>query len=284
MIDLAAHRHRATDPALDFCLWPYDRPAIARADALRSSALLEASFAVAGTGARMAPLVEAIRTGFGRFATVWGVKWDGAWMSWEFYFYDYAREGRRRGVADFLRATRAHLPCTLGAPDHVPYFMFSVEVDGQGGPLDQIDLYIGNPGSSVSSGICYGWAGQGMELRNFYFFFDTASEAGPIRAKLTESAHLPEEPSDLAPWLWPQVRPQTTVIANKRWRDGVYFSRIGVDDLAFCLARLGYPAKLREFLAQHRDALAHHLYDVGWDWEMRDGAPHPVKGSFYGLL
>ena len=284
MIDLAAHRHRATDPALDFCLWPYERPSPPGKGALRTSALMWHSFEVAGNSHRMIPLVEAIRAAFGRFATVWGLKWDGRALSWEFYFYDYRREQRRRNVADFLGATAGVLPTSLGAPNHVPYFMFSVEVDGQAESLDQIDLYIGNPGSTVSSGICYGWTGQAMELRNFYFFFDAMEEAGAIRAKLTESAHMPGEPEDLTPWLWPQVQAQTIVVANKRQRDGIYFSRIGVDDLMFCVDRLAYPEPIRAFLTRHRDALAHHLYDVGWDWEWRDGAPVPVKGSFYGLL
>ena len=284
MIDLAAHRYRHTDPALDFCLWPYERPSPAGEGALRTSALLWHSFAVAGVSDHMVPLVEAIRLRFGRFATVWGLKWDGRQLSWEFYFYDYAREGRRRNVADFLGATVGLLPHTVTAPDHVPYFMFSVEVDGRGVPLDQIDLYIGNPGSTVSSGICYGWDGQAMQLRNFYFFFDAVRQAGDIRAKLTESAHLPMQPDDLSPWLWPEVTAQTIVVANKRQRDGVYFSRIGVDSLIASLERLAYPAVMRNFLGQHRDALSHHLYDVGWDWQMRDGVPVPVKGSFYGLL
>ncbi|SOH93857.1 hypothetical protein SAMN06273572_102535 [Monaibacterium marinum] len=284
MIDLAAHRYRATDPALDFCLWPYDRPQPAGATALRTSALLWHSFAVAGVTERMEPLVQAIRQRFGRFATVWGVKWDGQQLSWEFYFYDYARQDRRRNIADFLDATAEQLISDLTAPDHVPYFMFSVEVDGNTTSLDQVDLYIGNPGSTVSSGICYGWSSQGMELRNFYFFFDALAEGGAIRAKLTESAHMLTEPDDLSPWLWADVQAQTIVVANKRQRDGLYFSRIGADDLLTCLRRLNYPAPICSFLAEHRDALAHHLFDVGWDWEMRGDVPVPVKGSFYGLV
>jgi len=66
------------------------------------------------------------------------------------------------------------------ADDH-PYFMFSVEVSAQHidaeAPVDQIDLYIGNPGSAVSSGICYGLTHSGMELRNFYFFFNARQHA-----------------------------------------------------------------------------------------------------------
>ncbi|WP_316015746.1 hypothetical protein [Roseobacter sp. HKCCA0434] len=278
------HAHRATDPALDFCLWPYERPQAPAPGALRQSAILWQSFEHAGVTARMSCLVTAIQRGFGRFATVWGIKWDGARLSWEFYFYDYAREDRSAGIATFLASTRDELPCNLAAPDHVPYFMFSVETDGQGGPLDQVDLYIGNPGSTVSSGICYGWDGQGMELRNFYFFFDAVREGGAVRAKLTESAHLPSEPQDLTPWLWPQVRAETIVVANKRQRDGLYFSRTDVDGMAHCLDRLSFPDPIRSFVARNRDAFSHHLYDIGWDWEMRGNEPVPVKGSLYGIL
>ncbi|WP_322892009.1 MULTISPECIES: hypothetical protein [unclassified Yoonia] len=279
---------RPGDPALDFCLWPYEPPRTPTSDALRSVALLYESFAVAGLGDDMLALTDAIRDRWGRFVTVWGMKWSATGPSWEFYFYDYARADRRLGVSDFLVATSAHLSCDLIPDDRLPYFMFSVEITPQnlaGAPLDQIDLYMGNPGSNVSSGICYGLTRAGYEMRNFYFFFDAQREAVQITDKLTESVHLAPT-VQLDHLLWPQMAgAQTIVVANKQRRDGLYFSRIRAVQLAYFLQKLDFPAPLQEFLSENRDALDHHLYDVGWDFETdADGRVHPVKGSFYGLL
>ncbi|WP_162561680.1 hypothetical protein [Yoonia vestfoldensis] len=284
-----AQLSRPGDLAQDFCLWPYDPPRAPSDDALRSVALLYKSFDGAGLGPEMAALTDAIRDTWGRFATVWGMKWSAAGPSWEFYFYDYARAHRRLGIGDFLKATAPWLNCALTPDDSLPYFMFSVEIASQhlaGAPLDQIDIYMGNPGSNVSSGICYGLTQAGYEMRNFYFFFDAQREAQQIHDKLTESIYLPLAKVNVTDLLWPEMAGvQTVVVANKQRRDGLYFSRIRAAQLAHFLQKQDFPAALQGFLAENHDALDHHLYDVGWDFACdADGRVHPVKGSFYGLL
>lgn len=280
---------RPADMALDFCLWPYDRPRAPSDDALRTSALLYKSFETANFGPEMGALTEAIRNAFGHFATVWGMKWGTEGPSWEFYFYDYARNARSHGISDFLTATKGHLNCKLTPDDTLSYFMFSVEVTPshlRGAPLEQIDIYVGNPGSTVSSGICYGLTDTGYAMRNFYFFFDAINEVQQIHDKLTESIHLPQSGLDLRDLLWPEMDGvETIVVANKKKCDGLYFSRIRAAQLAHFLAKLGFPQDLRDFLAAHHDALDHHLYDVGWDFACDSaGVINPTKGSFYGLI
>lgn len=280
---------RDSDIAQDFCAWPYNPPRAPADDALRSVALLYKSFEIAGLGSDMLTLTDSIRYRWGRFATVWGMKWSHAGPSWEFYFYDYARAGRRLGVADFLDVSQGHLACDLTPDDEKPYFMFSVEVSPDhlsGKPLDQIDIYMGNPGSSVSSGICYGMTNSGYTMRNFYFFFNAWREQKEIHDKLTESIHLPQTGVNLDDLLWPEMAgAETIVVANKRERDALYFSRIRAAQLAFFLDRLSFPVPLQNFLAENLDALDHHLYDVGWDFDFTDGGEViPTKGSFYGLL
>ena len=71
----AAEVARPSDPALDFCLWPYDPPCPPVPGALRSSALLYASFAAADVGPKLGQVVGRLQARWGRFATVWGLKW-----------------------------------------------------------------------------------------------------------------------------------------------------------------------------------------------------------------
>jgi hypothetical protein len=280
---------RPNDTAQDFCIWPYDLPRQPTDDALRSAALLYKSFELADLGTEMGRLIEALRNQWGRFATVWGMKWSAAGPSWEFYFYDYSRANRQHGMHDFLTATSGILQCDLTPDDTLPYFMFSVEIEPRhlkGAPLTQIDIYMGNPGSTVSSGICYGFSDQGYEMRNFYFFFDALREAQQIKDKLTESIHLPQHYVSLDNLIWPEMDgAETIVVANKQRRDGLYFSRIRAAQLAVFLEKLAFPASIRTFLDENLDALDHHLYDVGWDFECNTaGQVTPTKGSFYGLL
>jgi hypothetical protein len=280
---------RPGDPALDYCLWPYEAPILPAPGALRSSALLFQSFAQAGLSSRALALTDAIRAAAGPFRTVWGVKWAEGRMSWEFYFYDYSRIHRRFGTRAFIEATKAHFAVDAPPADDRPFFMFSVEVDAPvietGRPVEQIDFYIGNPGSTVSSGICYGQSRRGLEMRNFYFFFDAHQHAQEIREKLVSNAHVPWPRLRLEEILWPEMDARTIVVANKRHNDGLYFSRVGVDGLVLFLDRLRFPDSVRAFVGDNRDRFAHLLFDVGYDYLPDEGGGlRLLKGSYYGLL
>lgn len=283
------HRARRGDPPLDYCLWPYDPPRLPDAQSWQSSALLYHSFAHAGLSGRMIALCDALRARVGPFGTVWGVKCRDGALSWEFYFYDYARMDRRFSIRDFTEATRGILNVDLPPADDRPYFMFSVEVGAEhlaGRPVEQIDLYIGSPDSALTSGICYGLGREGLELRNFYFFFDAARHAQDIRDKIASNAHVPQQRLDLDDVLWPEMAAaQTIVVANKRHNDGLYFSRIGVRELTEFQQRLAMPRGMRDFLTDNAARFSHLLFDVGYDYlPDPEGGLRYLKGSFYGLL
>ncbi len=281
---------RRADPSLDYCLWPYDPPALPGRDSWQSSALLYQSFEAAGLGGRMIAVCDALLEANGPFRTVWGVKHAAGRLSWEFYFYDYARTARRFDTRAFAAAVGGIVP--VAAPltgDGRPYFMFSVELtaehDAGRAAVEQFDLYIGNPGSTLSSGLCYGLSAAGFELRNLYFFFDAATQREEIEGKIAATAQIPQSGLLLADLLWPEQTAQTIVVANKRHADSVYFSRIPSDQLVLCLDRLGFPEELRRFARANSHRFAHLLFDVGYDWTAAPGGrPTFGKGSFYGLL
>ena len=167
------------DRFCDYCLWDY-QPLTSVDQKFRSVNLLYHSFAYAGLDDRVYALCDAIREGIGAFQTVWGIKQAGGRLSWEFYFYDYGRLERKVSITRLLQIIKPFIPCTLIYSENRPYFMFSIEIDhrhiNHRQRLDEIDIYIGNVGSSVSSGICYALTGTGLRLDNFYFFFDAKTE------------------------------------------------------------------------------------------------------------
>ena len=144
-------------------------------------------------GRSFMPLAARLRAGLGPFRTVFGVKKIADRLSFEFYFYDYARLEREVSIARVLDILAPFVACPLAYPEGRPYFMFSLDLDdeiaGRRRPLEMINVYVGNPGSSVSSGICYELTGAGLRLANFYFFFDARKEMDEIVAKVACSAH-----------------------------------------------------------------------------------------------
>ena len=281
-------RAAADERLYDFCLWEYP-PAAPCAGKLRSSNLLLRSFESEGIGARGPELVQAIRRGFGDSRSVWGIKQEGGRISWEFYFYDYERLERQRSVPKLLDIARPWFACDVAPGEQHPYFMFSIDLDGEliagRRPLEEVQLYVGNIGSSVSSGVCYAFTREASRLKNFYFFFDAKEERDSIIGKATSSVHFDPARLPLDQLLWPAlVDCKTIVIANKQDRDGVYFCRIKVDQLLHFLRRLRFPEEQVLFVERNRSSLDHMLYDVGFDYRMDGDRLAIVKGAWYGVF
>jgi len=272
----------------DFCLWRY-RPSIPYENKLRSVNLLYHSFEYAGVHERFFDLINAIRQGIGVSNTVWGIKRMGDDMFWEFYFYDYRRRERERSITRLLDIIRPFVRCDMKVNENYPYFMFSVDIKDDlisgARDLEEIHMYIGNPGSTVSSGICYSLTAMETRLENFYFFFDAETEMDEIMAKTACSAHIDSTQIQVDKILWPELkRCKVIVIANKQENDSVYFSRINVDQLIFFLRRMGYPGGLVTFVDENREKLDHLQFDVGFDYRMERGNLLILKSAYYGFF
>lgn len=272
----------------DYCLWEY-RPVAVSANKFRSINLLLHSFDAHGIGKRAVDLVRAIQQGLGLSRTVWGIKQEGDEIRWELYFYDYARLERERSISRLLDIIRPWHACALNVNERSPYFMFSIELNRkhllEGAPINEIQMYIGNPGSTVSSGICYWLSETATTLKNFYFFFDAKTQMAEIVDKICSSAFLDITGLDINSILWPELQNcQTIVIANKRTHDGVYFSRINVVQLLAFLKKMRYPAEHISFVEQNLGQLDHLLYDVGFDYRMENGQVKILKSSYYGVF
>lgn len=275
------------DHYADYCQWPYDPPAPTFGK-LRQSSLLWAALEAAGAHDNLIAACRELRRVLGPFRTVYGVKLQGGTLSFEFYFYDYSRLQRDLSIPKVLAALSPYVACNLPPVEQRPYFMFSLDLDNTivtgEAPLSEVDVYVGNPGSSVSSGICYAHRANGLELKNFYFFFDAHSEQRHIADKVAASAHL-DAGFDLDQILWPEmVDCGVIVVANKRKHDGIYFSRIRSTQLGLFLERANWPAAIRDLHAQNARRFDHLLFDIGIDYAVEDGRVVILKSAFYGLL
>jgi hypothetical protein len=278
----------AQDPSRNYCLWDYS-PARPAEDKFRSVNLLYQSFAHAGVDARAYDIVDAIRDAIGPFRTVFGIKLLPDAIAWEFYFYDYKRIGREVSAAKVLDAIGPLVRCPVRPNENLPYFMFSLDIDAQLASgrreLDVVHLYVGNPGSTVSSGIAYAVRSASTTLENFYFFFDAKTQLEAAADKIRCSAYFDSTRLPIDEILLPELRScQTICVANKQTNDCVYFSGIDVDQLALFLERFAYPVPVRQFVAENRARLDHLLFDVGIDYRMASGKLVTVKSGYYGVF
>jgi len=276
------------DPAFNYCLWQY-APVTPAEDKFRSINLLLQSFEFAGVDARAFDIVDAIRDGIGPFRTVFGVKNLGETLAWELYFYDYARRRREVSISRVLEAIRRLVPCNVRPNESLPYFMFSLDLDAALAAgrrsLDVVHMYIGNPGSTVSSGVAYAVREGGTTLENFYFFFDAASQLDEAAGKICSSAYFDDTRLPLDAVLVPELRRCKTIcVANKQTHDCVYFSGVDVHQLLHFLERLDYPAPISGFVRGHVAELDHLLFDVGFDYRLEGGRLKILKSGYYGVF
>jgi hypothetical protein len=290
MVRLAERLEYATanDPARNYCLWDYI-PIAPVEDNFRSVNLLYQSFDYADIDDRAYIIVDAIRDAIAPFRTVFGIKLVGESLAWEFYFYDYARKEREVSATRVLRAIAPWVSCDLVVDEHIPYFMASLDLNvdiaaGRRG-LDVVNLYIGNPGSTVSSGIAYALRHDGCRLQNFYFFFDAKTQLNMAAEKIVCSAHMDGSRVPIDAILIPELRDcQTICVANKQDHDCIYFSGITVDQFIHFLKHLDYPEPLQSFVAEHRTLLSHLLFDVGLDYRGLGDDLVVLRSGYYGVF
>ena len=275
------------DPALNYCLWDYDRPAPAE-DKFRSVNLLYQSFDAAGLDERADTAVDLLRDAIGPFRTVFGVKLIEGRLGWEFYFYDYRRRAREVSISRVLAALRPLIPCGLTPPETLPYFMFSLDFDSArlgGAAFDVVHMYVGHPGATVSTGIAYALRAGQTVLENFYFFFDARTELDQVAVKVTSSAMFDDTKLALAAVLLPELcRCRTICCANKQTHDCIYFSGVTVEQLIFFLERFSYPPSVQAWVEENRAMLAHLLFDVGFDYRMDGNKLRVLKSGYYGVF
>lgn len=278
----------SSDPYLDFCLWAYDPPSIIN-EPWRSANLLYDSFLEASAPDEAYQLCSLLRENIGEWKTVWGVKQFDGQVSWEFYFYDYQRLEREVSLKRVLDSISQILPCRLSINEDSLYFMFSIDFDVQQLSLQQemeeVNIYLGNLSESVSSGICYSLSDQGLLLDNLYYFFDAQQEKQTIVDKITSSMYLQCSQINYDDILIPELRDcRTIVVANKKNRDGIYFSGITVEQLLYFLKLMQYPDSMISYLEKNQNHYEHLLFDIGIDYIMQDGEICYTKSSYYGVF
>jgi len=274
------------DKFFNYALWPYTPPQSLE-KRLKPSNLLYESFDAAGVDRRFFDLIPLLRQALGEFHTVFGVKQQGDRTWWEFYFYDYRRRERERSLSRVLEAIRPLAPSTVLPNENIFYFMFSIDIteDIFTRGIEEVHLYVGNPGSSVSSGICYSLTPARTKFENIYFFFDARTQMRDTAAKIACSAHIDTKKIDLDEILRPELRDCRTIcVANKQENDCVYFAGIRFDQFLFFLRSMHYRPELIGFLEENRSKLDHLEFDVGIDYRMEGDKLRVLKSGYYGTF
>ena len=279
-VEAPAERCGADEQFLDYILTTYE-PRAPFEGRLRSVNALYRTFELGGVGAEGRRSVECLRTGLGRFRTVWGAKQDhrsGAW-AWEYYFYDFERQHADLSLEAVVRhlAPAFRVDARLCRP--TPWMMFSVDCSPailRGEEAAAAHVYVASRS--------YRLAGDDLELENVYHFHPPREELAEILMRLRQSPLHSAQEAHLGRILLPElVSCGSICVAYKRRADAVYFSRITTAQLVAGLRQLAWPAALVDWLDERTSELDHLLWDLGFDFRCDpDGSFHVDKSGFYG--
>ncbi|MCH2371886.1 MAG: hypothetical protein MK324_15335 [Pirellulales bacterium] len=277
------------DQYYNYCWWP-SQPKPSPVGKLRPVALLLRTFALADVSDPGLAQVLKLQQQFGLFRTVWGVKYDGDQFDWEYYFYDYARCERSLTASDVIAAfpLAANTRPLISVNEDIPYFMCSVNTNVadlvNAHALSEINLYIGNPGSTISSGISYVRTANDLRLGNLYNFFDAKENRDDIISKINCSAFSQLNKTTLERILHPVLADCSTIcLANKKNCDTIYFSGINVSQLIIFMRIFEYTNDLIDYIENNRMNLDHLYFDVGYDYRVSSGLVSFLKSGVYGI-
>ncbi|RLB51473.1 MAG: hypothetical protein DRJ42_16765 [Deltaproteobacteria bacterium] len=275
-----------TDRYFDYCLEPY-RPRRPWKGKLRSENLLFHSLTVGGAQDALTEPLRAIQGHVGRDLTVWGIKWDGAALFWELYFYDPQKEAPEATLSSITKAMAPYFTITPAIDEATPYVMasFDVRAENRGGSVDTVNLYL--TGEEAHAGRSYSVSRGRSELENTYRFMPPKTEIDEVLSLLEASVFVDyKDPRTLSRVLIPELFACKKIcVSKKRDRDAIYFSGIDVDQLLFFFERFSYPDELVGFVREQKESFEHLYFDVGVDYRRGpDGALEYPKTSYYGTL
>ena len=268
----------------DYILSEYE-PKLPVAGKLRSLNLLTESFALAGVETEGRALMNGLRSQFGSFRTVWGIKLEpdapvDRRLRWELYFYDRDRQHDDLSIPRIAELLAAHVEVKAREPRPLPWHLFSVEFTSahlRTHGETPLDVYLGMRSYKLD--------GTSMRFENVYSFHDAKQEIRDVLDRLRVAFHFDSVRERLVDVLPPHLFDCHRIcVANKRHSDALYFSRISTPALQRFVSEHQWPAALSTFVETRSDELDHLLWDVGIDYVARKGHATPVKTGVYGTF
>ncbi|MCG8552299.1 MAG: hypothetical protein MI799_18000 [Desulfobacterales bacterium] len=285
-----------TEVQLDYTMRPYHSGDASAPPWLRNVNLLYLFLDNSQEKEKWQRLINRIRTELGENRTVWGIKMDGEKIGMELYFYLRSlsaactppdRPGDIPPQITWEKIKKALSQSFSIVPDYpvpAPAVMVSVDIDDMvlaRGQIDVLHIYTGR-------GLSYDVTQESIEHVNTYNFFELAEQ--PRLEELVEHLtngmmHSAVCGVDIQRVLVPQLYSCRTIcLAAKRFTDGIYFSGIKLDQLAWFLKQYDWPGPVCDFVRENAPGLSHLRWDVGLDFTGNNGRIQWKKRGIYGTL
>jgi len=267
------------DSFFDYCHYRYN-PSVPYIGKLRSYNLLIDSFDFMKCSDDFYNVVELIKDKIGLKNTVWGFKKAGDEFAWEFYFYNWDKKNPDINISNVLNILKPFFNNSLEVNENLPYFMFSIDITQksfENHKIEGVHIYIGS--------FNYFLTERGIICENEYSFFSPKNKMIKLLERVKESAFVDFNRINLNQVLIPDLVHCFSICkSTKRQNDGIYYSRLNINQFLFFLKKFDYPKEIVSFIENNRLKLDHLKYDVGFDYTMEDDKLKVLKSGYYGTF
>jgi hypothetical protein len=268
-------------PFRDFCLWDYSAATVPDSDTLSQHSILVDAAHLCGDGKQLTKIFGRLQEIWGPGNTVWGIKSDHETLSFELYFYDYARSMRRLGIIDLSRCLPDLISTPLCNADIRDWFMASIELNhltAHNNKVDKIDLYFESDGGTISAGVSETWDGRTYRAKNDYRFYRSREDRDVLIKDMSE---IPPIPDPFFPGCYNE---EIFVLSRKLHGTGVYFSRVNADQTLSFLKDSGFSSPITSQFANDLKKYSPYLFDLGIDYITSDGKSYLRRSAIYGIF
>lgn len=261
------------------------------ADSATSVDLLHRSAETAGAASAFERLLSGLVDRVGPATTVWGAKATAAGdQLWELYWYDDHPDRRALAydaVSPVLQSA-TDFAAVPAVDEALPYVSFSFDVVADDGRVTTTGstLYFGESADGGRSvGLSYAVGSTGLELRNVYQVFPSADAAELRRLDryLQRGVFGPDAPDGTLRWRT-ALPCETVILARKPRNEALYFRRCALADVVALDEFRFFPADLVAWTEANTDRFDHLWFDVGIDYERRDGVIRPLQIGVFGFV
>lgn len=272
---------RPTTVHRDYILTEY-APRVDPTGRLHSATLLRYALRREGLADRFWPIAEGLKVWLGPDKTVWGFKHGPAGFAVELYFYNFVANaaGKNRASTTALaEVMRPWMTVEGGVDESLPYFMCSVEVsaavlDSGRAPPWRVYLATGDV-HRPPTGFSYRAEAPDRYVAENHYCFYKAGNANELedavrRVKATPRTRSPDAEDALIPAFLRECH--TVCYAVKPNHDGLYYSRIGSEQLVRFLRSRRLGTQYADLLEAEASGFAAVRWDLGFDFSASHGS------------
>ena len=274
------------DKYFDYTLHPYT-PLSATKNKLKSINLLINSFEYMRCKNSLFGLVTDIQKKIGFDKTIFGIKKMNDEIFWEFYFYNYNKIDPLVTMSNIKKILHPYFIINSCPAEDINYFMFSIDIKKgvvDSGKAGNFHVYLSDY-EKRAAGVCYLLKNNKLKLENYYMFYNPKLEKEEILKNIKSLLSINFNRVNLNKILKPEfLSCKKICIAKKKFCNGIYFSGLNIKQFLVFLKLFKYPESMVNFVEKNKSKLNHLMYDIGFDFLVRNQKVFIKKSSYYGIF